>query len=74
MDDCDNSELIAVLTPLVGAVLDDMMLEEWLLETSSGKLLWDICGMRVPVGPVLRADLPARFGFVAAPQPPEGAP
>ncbi len=73
VDDRDNSHFIAGLKPLVGEVLDDTMFEEWLLATLSGKLLWEICGARVPVGPVLRADLPARFGFVAAPQPPAGA-
>jgi len=73
IDDRDNAAFMTGLKPLVGAVLDDSMLEEWLQEPLSGRLVWEICGKRVPVAPVLRADLPARFGFVAAPQPPEGA-
>ena len=73
VDDRDNFAFLAGLKPLVGAVFDDTILEEWLLEPIFGALLWEICGTRVPVGPVLRADLPARFGFIAAPQPPEGA-
>ncbi len=73
IDDRDNAAFLAGLKPLVGAVLDDAMLEEWLQEPLSGRLVWEICGTPVPVAPVLRADLSARFGFVAAPQPPEGS-
>ena len=73
VDDRDNAAFLAGLKPLVGAAFDDTALEEWLQKPVSGKLLWEISGSRVPVGPVLRADLQVRFGFVATPQPPEGA-
>ncbi len=73
IDDRDNSVFLTGLKPLAGAVLDDDVIEEWLLEPLSGVLFWEICGTRVPVHPVTRAGLPQRFGFVAAPQPPAGS-
>ena len=73
VDDRDNSAFVAGLKPLVGAVLDDTVLEEWLQKPLSGHLTWEICGTRVAVNPIRRAQLHARFGYVAAPQPPAGA-
>ena len=73
VDDRDNSLFINGLKPLVGAVLDDTSLEEWLQKPVLGLLTWEMCGMRVPVGPIMRAELPSRFHYVAAPQPPDGA-
>ncbi len=73
VDDRDNAAFLAGLKPLVGADLDDTMLEEWLQEPLSGRLVWEICGTRVPVGPTLRSELGARFAFDPAPQPPPGA-
>ena len=71
--DRENSLFINGLKPLVGAVLDDTVLEDWLQKPLSGHLSWEICGARVPVNPIQRAELHARFGYVAAPQPPAGA-
>ena len=73
VDDRDNAAFLAGLKPMVGAVLEDSLLEEWLQEPVSGKLVWEVCATRIPVGSMLRATLPARFGFVAAPQAPDGA-
>ena len=73
IDDRDNSLFINGLKPLVGEVLDDTSLEEWLQKPVLGLLTWEMCGMRVPVGPIMRAELPSRFHYVAAPQPPDGA-
>ena len=73
IDDRDNAIFITGLKPLVGAVLDDSYLEQWLQKPVSGQLTWEIFGARVPVCPITRAEVPARFGFVSAPQPPDGA-
>ena len=73
VDDRDNSIFINGLKPLVGAVLNDTSLEEWLQKPVLGQLTWEICGSRVPIGPIMRAELPSRFHYVAAPQPPDGA-
>jgi Protein of unknown function (DUF2946) len=73
VDDRDNSAFLTSLEPLVGKTLDDSMLEEWLQKPVSGQLIWQICGTRVPVNPIKRAELPARFAYVTAPQPPAGA-
>ena len=73
VDDRDNSIFINFLKPLVGAVLEDIELEEWLQKPVLGQLTWELCGNRVPVRPITRAELPSRFHYVAAPQPPEGA-
>ncbi len=73
VDDRDNFLFINGLKPLVGAALDDIELEQWLQKPVFGQLTWEICGSRVPVGPIMRAELPSRFHYVAAPQPPDGA-
>ena len=73
VDDRDNAQFLTGLKALAGAVLGDEAIEEWLLEPVSGALTWEICATRVPVNPIRRAELPQRFGFVAAPQPPAGA-
>ena len=73
VDDRDNADFISGLKPLVGADLDDAAFEEWLQKPIFGQLTWEISGRRVPVGPVTRAELPSRFHYVAAPQPPAGA-
>ena len=73
VDDRDNSIFITGLKPLVGEVLDDIKLEEWLQKPVLGQLTWELFGNRVPVGPITRAELPSRFHYIAAPQPPDGA-
>ena len=73
VDDRDNSIFITGLKPLVGAVLDDIKLEEWLQKPVLGQLTWEICGTRVPVNPIKRAELSVRFAYTASPQPPAGA-
>ena len=73
IDDRDNAFFITGLKSLVGAVLNDSHLEQWLQEPVSGQLTWEICGARMPVGPITRSEVPARFGYVSAPQPPAGA-
>ena len=73
IDDRDNAAFITGLKPLAGAVLDDTVLEEWLQKPVSGVLQWEICSGCVPVHAIARAQLPLRFGFDAAPQPPKGA-
>ena len=73
IDDRDTATFLAGLKPLVGAVLDDAVLEEWLQEPLSGRLVWEIGGSRVPVAPILRSELGSRFAFDPAPQPAPGA-
>ena len=73
VDDRDNSEFITGLKSLVGASLDDAELEQWLQKPLSGQLTWEICGTRVAVGAIRRAELPSRFHYATTPQPPRGA-
>ena len=73
VDDRDNSIFITGLKPLVGEVLDDIKLEEWLQKPVLGQLTWEICGTRVPVNSIKRAELSVRFAYTASPQPPAGA-
>ena len=72
IDDRDNAAFLTGLKPLAGAVLDETSIEEWLLEPVSGVMQWEICGLRVPVTAIARAQLAAHFGFNAAPQPRAG--
>lgn len=73
IDDRDNFAFLTGLKPLAGAHLDDASIEEWLQEPVSAVMQWAICDQRVPVNAIARAQLPLRFGFQAAPQPPAGA-
>lgn len=73
IDDRDNSAFLTGLKPLAGEVLDDLLIEEWLQEPVSGVMQWEVCGLRVPVNAIVRAQLSRHFGFHAAPQPPAGA-
>ena len=73
IDDRDNPLFLNSLKPMAGAVLDDASIEEWLQEPASGVMQWDICNQSVSVNTIARAQLPLRFGFCAAPQPPAGA-
>ena len=74
VDDRDLQLILDALTDIHGKPVSDQQLEAWLACPDAGGLTFRLAGMnRLPVLPVRREALGARFGFVIAPQAPSGA-
>ncbi|MFZ1907525.1 MAG: DUF2946 family protein [Burkholderiales bacterium] len=66
----ERGALIIVAASGIGNVDDRDLLEASDLIDDSGAVAWFDCAAgRVPLGRILRADLPAKFGFVPEPRP-----
>lgn len=73
VDDRDLPVFLRNLVGPSGKTMDDDTISDWIAAPSSAQVTLQLPAWRLPVSPVERAALAGRFGFVAAPQPPDGA-
>jgi len=74
LSDQDFALFLAALRGADGKPLGDAAFEAWLEQPDSQTISCELTGPRLPVAPVMRADLAHRYAFNPDPQPAAGLP